>query len=561
MTEIEKMFSQDDNIFTIFVVAQKFAVNKGYEYFHSFINKENYITTEEQVKNYFFHALELIEKNVAPVSKLIEIFRKFSTLNITDAISSLCKIFTVHEHQVAGPHVIDPIILQEGKITKRAINRLININKDSILQPTIIILLKDNDFKRAKELLSDCPDGINIKTIDGGGNIEIYKVINCGANDIDSFITSFSDQCYSTCSKTKRDILLNEEWAGNSIITNYAPLLMNIRTNLLFDQKDKVRPDLDELSNKLSNLHSKNDNDEKILRSFECIIKLFKVFCDDYGGQSILDASNLSKSLNNEILNAQVYQFAEFLPNTTLKDRKDMYLEGYKIFKNNTMMDHAIYCKNNMLIEQFYSENIDPEEFRALQSEAITNVPGLVGLSHIYNNVGVAYLYCGRPELAIDFFEKGLNYAKYQDRIVQNLALESNKMVAERYLFTFIDENRIRILMRRIFEGMGTTRMPFLSVEYVLNILVVSYSQNLHLGNELIHSFPIVELINNAFSINQMGSGERCLQLLYLKSNYPDSFPFWEQCKIPVNLSETSGKKAEFIIRYGYSLAEFNTWL
>ena len=44
------------------------------------------------------------------------------------------------------------------------------------------------------------------------GETEIYKVINCGAQDIDSFIDSFSRQCYSTCSKTKREILYNDEW-------------------------------------------------------------------------------------------------------------------------------------------------------------------------------------------------------------------------------------------------------------------------------------------------------------------------------------------------------------
>lgn len=86
-------------------------------------------------------------------------------VSIPDAITALCKIFTVHEHQAAGPHVIDPIILQEGKITQKTINQLINFNKDSILQPTIIILLKDDSFDRAKVLLSDCPNGINIRYI------------------------------------------------------------------------------------------------------------------------------------------------------------------------------------------------------------------------------------------------------------------------------------------------------------------------------------------------------------------------------------------------------------
>lgn len=90
-----------------------------------------------------------------------------------------------------------------------------------------------------------------------------------------------------------------------------------------------------------------------------------------------------------------------------------------------------------MLIEQFYTNNIHAEEFREMQIEAVNNVPGMVALSHIYNNVGVAYLYCGQAETAIDFFVRGLEYARNNDRIVQNLAIESNKMLC-RELFNLL---------------------------------------------------------------------------------------------------------------------------
>ena len=42
---------------------------------------------------------------------------------------------------------------QEGKILPRYINQVIALHKDSILRPVIIIILKDNDFDRAKQLL------------------------------------------------------------------------------------------------------------------------------------------------------------------------------------------------------------------------------------------------------------------------------------------------------------------------------------------------------------------------------------------------------------------------
>lgn len=562
MTDIEKIFIQDDNNFTVFVVEQRFVVGRGHDFFRSYINTVNYIDSDEQIKKCFFKVLETIEKNVAPVSKLISIITSsFTPVNIPDAITALCKLFTVHEHQAAGPHVIDPIILQEGKITKKALSQLINLNKDSVTKPSIIIMLKDNNFERAKDLLSECPDGISIKMIRNSGKEEIYKVVNCGAENIDSFLNSFSSQCYSTCSKTRREILLNNEWSNNSIVTKYSPMLLKVRTNLLFDHKDEIRSELHALTNELALMHDSSENMEKILRSFECTAKLFTVFCNDYGGQDMLDVAKLANYIGNEVLQAHVYRYAEFLPNCSKNERTELYMKGYKIFKNNSMEDHAIYCKNNMLIEQFYSDNVDPEAFRDLQAEAVCNVPGMVGLSHIYNNVGLAYLYCGHSEQAIDFLTKGLDYAWSQDRIVQNLALESNRMIAEKYAFSMVDENRIRLLMRRIFDGMGVKKLPFLSADFVLNVLAVAFSQNPRLGKELIHSFPIEKLINLSFSTNIMGSGERVLHMQYLDSHYSKYFTLLKNCKIPKTLSSPKGKRMEFIIRYGYNPFEFNTWL
>ena len=201
---------------------------------------------------------------------------------------------------------------------------------------------------------------------------------------------------------------------------------------------------------------------------------------------AVLEAQKIATNLNHELLLAQVYRYAEFLPNCSIEDRIVLYDKGYSIFKKNMMEDNAIYCKNNMLIEQFYTNNIHPEAFREMQVEAVNNVPGMVALSHLYNNVGVAYLYCGQTDTAIDFFDRGLEYARNNDRIVQKLAIESNKMLAENYSYTSIDENRIRLLMRRIFDGMGMTKLPFLAADYALNVLTVALKQNRILAKELL---------------------------------------------------------------------------
>jgi len=562
MSDIASIFVQEDNTFTVFVVEQLFAIRRGHDFFHSYINKPNYFQTDAQINKRFRSAVERIEKRVTPVAKLTSIlYTGLSIVKLPEMITTLSKLFTVHEHQVAGPEIIDPIILQEGQITQKSLSKIININKDSILQPSIIIILKDNDFDRAEKLLSECPDGMTIKMIRNNGKEKIYKVVNCGADNIESFLDSFSRQCYSTCSKTNRDLLLNEEWTNNPIIAAFSPILLRIRTNLLFDEKDQIRNELSELINNICNKACYSPKDKKLLQAMECTAKLFRVFCRDYGGQDIIDAEKIATKLENDVLLAHVYRYAEFLPNCSDMRKDELYQKGRIIFKKYSMEDHAIYCENNRLVQQFYSNCVIPEQFKIMQEEAVNSVPGMVGMSHIYNNVGIAYLFCGHPEIAIDFFNKGLDYAKSQYRTVQNLALESNKMIAESYSFTHIEENRIRLLVRRIFDGMGTTKLPFLSADYILNILAIAYKQNSNLGDDLINTFPIKTLLNNSFATNKMGSGERMLQMQYLSKNYSSLSPMLNACYTPRSPTEPMGRRKDFILQYGLSPFDFNTWL
>ncbi|MDR2942625.1 MAG: hypothetical protein LBV17_08560 [Treponema sp.] len=562
MTEIEKIFRPDTNIFTVFIVEQRFVVGRGHGYFNTFINTPNFFDSEEKAKKLFRNIIEKIEKVTAPVSKLISFFYSTPYLSpVSEIVTSLCKLFTVTEHQAAGPDVIDPIILQEGKVTNKSLANIVHLHKDSILRPSIIILLKDNDFERAKKLLSECPDGIYVKMIRNSGEEQIHKVINCGANDVNSFINSYAEQCYSTCSKTKREILLNSNWSENSIISKYSPVLFRYRSKLLFDQKEEIMSDLSETIENISLHRTVSDKDESILRSIECIAKLYRIFCNDYGGKDIIEAEKLARSLNNEVLLAQVYRYAELIPNCSANTRNELYEKGYQVFKKNDMEDHAIYCINNKLVEQFYTDHVYPEEFKDLQIEAVNNVPGMVGLSHIYNNVGIAYLYCGQATEAVNFFNHGLDYAKNHDRIVQKLALESNKMIAESYSYNTVEEKRIRSLMRQIFDSMGIKKLPFLTADYVLNILAVAYQQDLRLGYELIKTHPISELVNESFRRNLMCASERILQMQYLASHYNDSFPLLEVCNIPKITNIASGKRRDFILQYGYNPFDFNTWL
>ena len=327
------------------------------------------------------------------------------------------------------------------------------------------------------------------------------------------------------------------------------------------DQKEDILPHLSRTLYNISQFVPNNEKDCTLLKNMECVARLYRVFCTDSGGIDILEARRLATALNNDILLAQVYKCADLLPNCSYTEKMDLYDKAYEIFKRNNMEDHAIYTKNNMLIEQFYTDNISTEKFKDLSVEAINNVPGMVGLTHIFNNVGVAYLYCGRPAEAIEVFDRGLEYAKFQNRIVQKLALESNKLVAESYSFCTADKNRIRLLMRQLFDSMGINRLPFLSADYLLNILAVAYQQDASFGLELVNTFPVEKLINASFSRNLLCASYRVLQLQYLAAKYGDKFPLLNTCNIPTIADSTTGKRKEFLLNYGYNLFDFSTWM
>lgn len=561
---IEKYFEETSEGFTIYVCEQRFAVGQGNDYFKKFKGTDNMISSDPAIKKVIRKILSWTQKNIPNVADLIKkcFFPEelASPLSIIDIITALSKLFSVNEHQAVGPKVLDPIIIQEGGVSAKYLAQLISLHKESILRPAIIILLKDNDFERAKSLLSRCPNGINVKMIRNSGRCEMFKVINCGANDVDDFLSSYAMQCFSTCSCTARKILLNEEWADNSALRYYSPLIFKIRSNLLFDEKDVVRSDISSLISMLSDAISSGNRNDNLLLSFLCMAKLFQVYCNDKGGQDLTDALSIAKEVDNHLLLAHTYRYANLFVTKTLSEREEMLAKGRELFSAHGVEDHALYCENNLLVNQFYTNHIDVRRFCALQQEALNNVPGLVGMSLILNNTGVAHLYSGRPDDAISYFEKGLDYSR--ERIAQRLGLMTNIIIAKAYYLEKIEEREIRILLNYIFDNLGTDRLPFLAANYVANILAVTLAQENQLTYELVAEYPIHQVIANALTPNQLGSGSLILQLNALAQRYPafaslglDDFQF------PRQHSTVTGVRANFVQNRCLNPTIFNAWL
>lgn len=559
MENIRDFFKETEEAFTIYVVEQRFVVGRGADYFRSYKGKENYIDTNHLMKKRIFQILQGINKKIPDSAELIKnCFNLVSPVGLIDIITSLSKIFTVQEHQAAGPDVIDPIIIQEGDILPKYVNQIVALHKTSILRPTIIILLKDNDFSRAKILLSGCPHNTNIKMIRNSGETYIYKVINCGVDNPNDFLDAFSHQCFSTCSNTKRDILYNEDWSENSLIKLYSPSILQIRTQLLYQDKTLVRNDLNNFIKELDQKYTNNDLDRNLLLTFQCILRLYRVFCNDGGKKDISEAYEIAQSLDNEVLMAQVYRYAYFLDNFTFDEKISLLESAYNTFIINGMEDNAIYCKNNKLVRQFDTENININEFLSLQEESVHNVPGLVGMSHIYNNVGVAHLMNGYPDESISFFDKGLDYAYRPERCIQKIALLCNRLIAETYCFNKIDENELFKIMNLIFDNKELMNIPFITARYAMNIVSIALAQSKELGLELIKKYPIKRLVQNAFKDNILGAGQLLNQISILNSFY--GIYLGDETQNHSKYIETTGIKKNFLTKTGYNPFIFSTW-
>lgn len=560
MEDVRDFFKENDSVFTIYVVEQRFVIGRGADYFRSYKGKVNYIDTDEVMKKRLTGILGKITRHIPNVAELIEkCFGMSNSMPLLDIISALSKLFSVTEHQAAGPDVIDPIIIQEGKVLPKYINQLIALHKTSILRPVIIILLKDNDFDRAIKLLSRCPHNTHIKMIRNSGETENFKVINCGAQNIDEFLDAFSYQCFSTCSNTERSILYNEEWANNSCVKLYSPTIMQMRSDLIFRDKTLVRMDLNNLITNISLKTADNEYDNKLIRAFECILRIFRVFCNDGGTQDINTAWEIAKKLDNDILLAHVYRNAYFLDKPTFSQKIDMMKQASTIFSDNGMEDHSIYAKNNYLVRQFDTDSVSVYDFMSLQEQAVYNVPGLVGMSHILNNTGAAFLTNGFPDEAIKYFDKGLDYAFRPERSIQKIAIMSNRAIAKTYCYNHVNESELKKIMNLIFDNKEVLNLPFLSARYALNVVALGYSESVDLGNELLNLYPVDKLIQSSFSDNILGSGQLLLQLNVLaeKYNQPN---LTDMCLSPKEILEAKGIRKQFIIKTGFNPCSFSTW-
>ena len=559
------LFREHSDYFVIYVVEQKFAIERGREFFKYYKERPNYIDNDIRANQFIEKIYKWISPKVPLIGDLLSIaFRNVISINIKDIIMAFSKIYVTQKHQAAGPDVIDPIIIQEGKVTIKNINHIVALHKDSILAPAIIIILKDNDFKRAEKMLCECPNGVYIKYIRNSGMCELRRVVNTGAENTEDFITSFSHQCFDTCSNTPRKILANSEWNENPVIAKYSLRLLQFRAKLLCDEKKDILIPLNqcicELETELS--ATNNEKNRVLLSTFLCIAKTFRVFCNDNGGKDIAEALKITEALNNDILKANIYKYAFFLPQKSIDAQNELLQIAYQIYSQNGMQDNAIYCKNNQLVRQFDTEGkIEVQLFSELVGKAVGDVPGLVGMAHICNNAGIAHMMTGRPDDAMQFLNQGLEYSKNNERFVQRMAIECNVMILKKYYDYAIEYEDIERLFKKIFDGMvQNEQLPFISARYIMNLLIIAVDRDKTWAKQLLAEYKVMELINAGLQENCIGSGQLLLQLEYLNKKIFD-INLEQSCIKPSQIVPVTGKRKQFIEKTGMNPFYFFTWL
>lgn len=112
----------------------------------------------------------------------------------------------------------------------------------------------------------------------------------------------------------------------SNIVSILSTLLIKCHSYLLQDNKKSAQEDIKYIHSLLTHSYIESD----LLKMFTCILSLYNVYATDKGGTSILTAINLSRELNNPLMEAFVDRFAHFIPNTSYKEKVKFYLKHPK---------------------------------------------------------------------------------------------------------------------------------------------------------------------------------------------------------------------------------------
>lgn len=553
--EVNNLFFEQTSEFTIFMVENRFFTETGREFFlkHKKHSK-GYLDNEYRVKNFlekdiYSHIFKFIEK---PSSFIKQLFEGEIKLSLAEVINLLSKTFGVIQQHAAGPEFIDPIIIFEGATTTKTIGLIIELYKGSHLKPKIIVVSKDNNYLRIKDILCYCPHRTKIIYLENNLRKTESYVHNAGADNIDEFVSLYAKQCYNACSRTETDLLYNPEWAADSTIKEFSPQILQVRTKLMVGEKLSAISTVDDVISRISTeiKSAKSERDRNLILSFDGFSKLFRVFCNDYGGTDINDVLKIAEHLDNDLLRAHVYRYAEFMSNVDSAAIDQSLLQAEDIFRENEMEDHSLYCINNRLMRTFDTDEVSPEKFKHMTRSAMSNVPGLVGMPILMNNTGVAYLLDSKFEQAISYFKQALDYQPQNDH---KLGISCNLALSEYLDSGIVDESTV---CKLFFEAQNNFDLEKQSCLVANNLTNLAYivSKNKNISADLFNTEFYKKVLYKAYQ-GPFGVNSLTHQVSMINHDLNINLP------ISKNVNIGNSKRSKFIGLSNLNPAIYCAWL
>ena len=556
--DIEERLNPSLTNATVNIVTYTFRMKYGKKYFEKFLTTPHYMSSSHKLRNYWNKTINLIRTKQTNIIELVQTLENSDNIKKSVVFETLSMLLQIIPAIAVNIEVLDPIIIEINKDTLKTASKIVNNFKSSPIRPIIILLLDKNTSSAViEEILKKLPIDLKVAIHKDSGETEVITVLNnIGADSVEDFMDSYSSQCFCTCCHTKQSILIRDMKESN-IVSILSTLLIKCHSYLLQDNKKSAQEDIKYIHSLLTHSYIESD----LLKMFTCILSLYNVYATDKGGTSILTAINLSRELNNPLMEAFVDRFAHFIPNTSYKEKSEILLKASEIFNKKNVFDHKIYCINNMLTYSFYSESLDTRKFNDLLGEATSNVPGLAGMSILYNNAGTAELYNRNPDIALIRYKEGLDYARANNRPAQRIGLMGNIIITESLLGIKHDSQYFIRGFNDIINMPNTRNLPFIQANGMMNFLASAiFEKNFEAVKEITTSQNFKEVLIRSLRDNEMGTGSLIEQLNVLLKKSQGHLNF-DYLKCPSHHSIISGIRHNYISENGFNPAIGNAWL
>jgi tetratricopeptide (TPR) repeat protein len=269
-------------------------------------------------------------------------------------------------------------------------------------------------------------------------------------------------------------------------------------------------------------------------------VNLWLLYCTERDPGLLKQAHGISESLKDSMLEAHVLRLSSMFKKDATNYRAQLD-RAASIFTENESPDYAMFCLNNKLVANFYTNDNTVDDYHLIIEGILPLIPTIRGAEIIYNNAGIAHLIDNRLESAIDLFQKGL--ALNSQIPVVRLGLLINKAIAH---FLSGDDvgNDVRVALN------FASRRVDQNYEY-------------QLANAIFNSIAMVDRGSDVWS--ELIEKAKALNLFQKVETFDDTTSLFDPLSkaglYGGRLQQHPGKRGTFISRFGLIPMIYHTWL